>query len=80
MGPLAFVGYRAVPWGAWVLALWSLLVLSVLIHHSLFINLQNNFQQLKFARKFCYYLFPELETILLSFAIILSPELETISQ
>ena len=74
MGPLAFVGYRAVPWGAWVLALWSLLVLSVLIHHSLFINLQN-----KFARKFCYYLFPELETILLSFAIILSPELETIS-
>ena len=38
VGPLAFVGYRAVPWGAWVLALWSLLVLPLLICHPLFRN------------------------------------------
>ena len=38
VGPLAFVGYRAVPWGAWVLALWSLMVLPLLICHPLFRN------------------------------------------
>ena len=38
VGPMAFVGYRAVPWGAWVLALWSLLVLPLLICHPLFNN------------------------------------------
>jgi len=38
VGPPAFAGYRAVPWGAWVLALWSLLVLPLLICHPLFRN------------------------------------------
>ena len=38
VGPLAFVGYREVPLGAWVLAPWSLLGLLELICHSLLKN------------------------------------------
>ena len=49
-------GTGLAPQGAWVLALWSLLALPVLICHSLFKNLQNNSQRLKFARQFlCYF-------------------------
>ena len=56
VGPRACVGYRVVPWGAWVLALWSLLALPILICHPLF-------KIAKQFTRFCYYFASWLETI-----------------
>ena len=63
VGPLAFVGYRAVPWGAWVLALWLLLALPVLICHPLFNNCKTIHSSSNLQDNSAFILTPELETI-----------------
>ena len=78
VGPLAFVGYRAVPWGAWVLALWSLSALPILICHPLFKIAKNIYMILLL---FCLLIGDNLlSTCWMTILLLLSPELEIICQ